>query len=55
MNDYIESLLEIQRMSKELEKLLLHKKWEEAYQVADAMKSECDKLKNWCWDAKKPL
>lgn len=51
MNDYIEPLLEIQRMSKELHKLTLHKQWEAAYQAADAMLEEVDKLKNWCWNA----
>lgn len=48
IGDYIEPLLEIQRMAKELERLTLKKDFASAAQVADALKVECETLSDWC-------
>lgn len=52
IDDYIEPLLEIQKISKELHKMLLHKRYEEAYIKAGELRTQSDLLQSWCYTAK---
>lgn len=50
IDDYIEPLIKIQKLSNELNKLTLHKKFEAAYLTSVELETEVAKLKNWCWN-----